>query len=216
MTEIANAKPLRCYLLSAFLALLTFPAVADITGKARVIDGNTIDIAGERIRLHGIDAPESKQTCTDKDGKEWRCGQDVTFALAEMIGNHWITCKGEERGKFGRLIAVCYAGPYDLNAKMVRQGWALAYRRYSTDYVQDERAAKVAQKGIWRGEFMPPWEWRSIRQVKKSGTTAAPPPAGSSGDQTGRCCKVCVKGKPCGNICIAMSTTCRQPQGCAC
>ena len=132
--------------LAALLLLVPSLAVADITGKPRVIDGDTIEIAGERIRLHGIDAPESKQTCTDADGKEWRCGQDATFALAELIGDHWITCKGDERGKYGRLIAVCYAGPYDLNAKMVRQGWALAYRRYSMDYVDDEKAAKIARK----------------------------------------------------------------------
>jgi len=149
--------------LGLFVAALFFlmnSAYADNTGKPRVIDGDTIEIAGERIRLHGIDAPEANQTCRDKDGKEWPCGQDATFALANMIGNHWITCKGDERDRYGRLIAVCYAGPYDLNAKMVRQGWALAYRRYSMDYVDDEKDAKVARKGLWRGEFVPPWEWR--------------------------------------------------------
>ena len=114
--------------LAALLLLVPSVAEADITGKPRVIDGDTIEIAGERIRLHGIDAPETKQTCQDNNGKEWRCGQDATFALADMIGNHWITCKGDERDRYRRLIAVCYAGPHDLNAKMVQQGWALAYR----------------------------------------------------------------------------------------
>ena len=83
-----------------------------------------------------------------------------------MIGNHWITCKGDERGKYGRLIAVCYAGPYDLNAKMVRQGWAMAYRRYSMDYVEDEKDARDTRAGIWRGEFMPPSgqaKWRKLQ-----------------------------------------------------
>ena len=147
--------------LVSFFILSISVAVADVTGKPRVIDGDTIEIAGERIRLHGIDAPESKQTCADKAGREWRCGQDATFVFAEMIGNHWITCKGDTRDRYRRLIAVCYAGPYDLNAKMVRQGWALAYRRYSMDCVDDENAAKVARKGLWRGEFVPPWEWRN-------------------------------------------------------
>ena len=135
-------------------------AHADVTGKPRVIDGDTIEIAGERIRLHGIDAPEAKQTCTDKDGKEWRCGQDATFALANLIGDHWITCWGDNRDRYGRLIAVCYAGDHDLNAKMVLQGWALAYRRYSTDYVPEEAEAKAARQGLWRGMFTPPWDWR--------------------------------------------------------
>ena len=139
---------LRLALTLALVVILPISvAMSDVTGSARVIDGDTIWIGEAKIRLHGIDAPESKQTCNDADGKEWRCGQDATFALAEMIGNHWITCKGDERDRYGRLIAVCYAGLYDLNAKMVRQGWALAYRRYSKDYVDDENAAKVARKG---------------------------------------------------------------------
>ena len=107
-----------------------------------------------------IDAPEADQTCADKDSKPWACGQEATFALLYMIGDHWITCKGDERDRYGRLIAVCYAGPYDLNAKMVRQGWALAYRRYSMDYVDAEAAAKEAGAGMWRGKFVLPWEWR--------------------------------------------------------
>jgi len=148
------------WILAFILLTVSSTLAADITGKPRIIDGDTIEIAGERIRLHGIDAPEAKQTCQDKTGKEWRCGQEATFALANMIGNHWITCKGDERDRYGRLIAVCYAGPFDLNAKMVRQGWALAYRRYSMDYVEDEKAAKVARKGLWQGKFVPPWEWR--------------------------------------------------------
>ena len=87
-------------------------------------------------------------------------GKMPPLALANLIGNHWITCKGSTRDRYGRLIAVCYAGDHDLNAKMVRQGWALAYRRYSMDYVDAEAAAKDAGVGMWRGEFEPPWEWR--------------------------------------------------------
>jgi len=149
------------FALAVVFLLAPSVVVGDITGKPRIVDGDTIEIAGERIRLHGIDAPETKQTCKDDDGKEWRCGQEATFALLFMIGYHWITCKGDERDRYGRLIAVCYAGPYDLNAKMVRQGWALAYRRYSMDYVKAETFAKSRREGMWRGEFEMPWEWRN-------------------------------------------------------
>jgi len=131
------------------ILLLPMPAaIADVTGKPRVIDGDTIEIAGERIRLNGIDTPEARQTCLDEAGKRWRCGQEATFALANMIGNHWITCKGDKRDKYNRLIAICFAGPYDLNAKMVRQGWALAYRKYSTDYIAEEAEAKAQKLGL--------------------------------------------------------------------
>jgi endonuclease YncB( thermonuclease family) len=147
--------------LAVFLLLAPSVAAADITGKARVVDGDTIWIGETKIRLHGIDAPEMKQTCRTSKGKEQLCGQLAKQALQRLIQGQDITCKGDERDRYGRLIAVCYTGPYDLNAKMVRQGWALAYRRYSMDYVDDENAAKVARKGLWRGEFVPPWEWRN-------------------------------------------------------
>ena len=132
---------------------------AGITGQARVIDGDTIQISKERIRLHGIDAPEMKQTCT-ADGKEWTCGKEAFLALSKAIGSSWITCKGTERDKYKRLVAVCYLRNHDLNAMMVREGWALAYRRFSTDYVDEEAVAKEGKAGMWRGVFTPPWEWR--------------------------------------------------------
>jgi endonuclease YncB( thermonuclease family) len=128
-------------------------------GKARVIDGDTIEIGSERVRLHGIDAPEVRQTCIAYE-KQWACGREATFALAFEVGHHWVTCRGDKRDRYGRLIAVCYVGPYDLGKRMVRDRWALAYRRYSMDYVNDEVAARQARRGMWRGEFVPPWEWR--------------------------------------------------------
>ena len=149
--------------LSISLALVLLPTVVhadDLKGKPRIVDGDTIEIGGTKIRLHGIDAPESKQTCMKADGSEYLCGEMATFALAEIIGTHWITCKGETTDRYKRRIAVCFAGPYDINAKMVRRGWALAYRRYSKDYVDEENIARDTRFGMWQGEFMKPWEWR--------------------------------------------------------
>ena len=177
-------------------------AMADVTGKPRVIDGDTVEIAGERIRLNGIDTPEASQTCLDETGKRWRCGQEATFALLDLVGNHWITCKGEERDKYKRLIAVCFAGPYDLNAKMVRQGWALAYRKYSTAYVAEEDQAKADKVGLWRGQFVAPWEWRRGKRL--------------TSEVQKTCCKICRKGKACGNSCIRRTYICRKQTGCAC
>jgi endonuclease YncB( thermonuclease family) len=145
------------------LSLLLASAIAhadDLTGKPRIVDGDTIEIGGTKIRLHGIDAPESKQTCKKADGREYRCGEMATFALAEIIEKHWITCKGETTDRYKRRISVCYAGPYDINAEMVRRGWALAYRRYSKDYVDEEVVARTRRAGMWQGSFVEPWEWR--------------------------------------------------------
>ena len=140
---------------------------ADMVGEARIIDGDTVEIDGERIRLHGIDAPESRQTC-GIIGQEWRCGESATLALIDETNGQPVTCKGKNRDRYGRLIAVCYAGTDDLNAWMVREGWAVAYRRYSKDYVDEEVEARAAGRGVWRGDFMLPWKWRqSVRQASR-------------------------------------------------
>ena len=143
----------------ALTILLVWPALSDATGEPHAIDGDKIAIGNERIRLHGIDAPEADQTCT-VDGEEWACGQMSKFALDYEMAEQQTTCKGDKRDSHGRLIAVCYVGPHDLNAIMVRKGWALAFRLYSMDYVDEENEARKAGRGIWRGEFIPPWEWR--------------------------------------------------------
>ena len=139
-----------------FFAQVSLPAAGtEITGKPRVIDGDTIAIAGQRIRLHGIDSPESRQTCTT-DGKPWPCGKDATAALKRMIGTGQITCVGRDRDRYKRIVAVCHVSGVNLNSHMVRDGWALAYRRYSTDYIDDEANARDARRGMSRGKFVPP------------------------------------------------------------
>jgi len=82
----------------------------------------------------------------------------ATFALAEIIETHWVTCKGDTRDRYKRLIAVCYVGSLNINEQMVTDGWALAYRRYSTDYMRAEALAKSRREGMWHGYTFNPWE----------------------------------------------------------
>jgi endonuclease YncB( thermonuclease family) len=147
------------------LLLGTSASAAEIIGTARVIDGDTIEVGGKRIRLFGIDAPESKQTCT-VSGMAWACGQEATWALAYQLAEHWVTCQQRDIDRYKRIVAVCYiGGSHDVGADMVRNGWALvAYRQYSQDYVAAEIAAQRYEIGIWRGEFVKPWEWRRSRK----------------------------------------------------
>lgn len=149
---------------SLALLLVVLPVHADITGQPRVIDGDTIEIAGERIRLHGIDAPEMKQTCKNRKGKELLCGQLAKQALEKLVRGQGVTCKGDVRDRYKRFIGVCYVGPFNINEQMVADGWALAYRKYSKDYMRAETFAKSRGEGIWGMEFVPPWDWR--RQQK--------------------------------------------------
>jgi endonuclease YncB( thermonuclease family) len=131
----------------------------DIVGRARVIDGDTIDIAGARIRLRGIDAPESNQTCTDSGNRAWRCGRAATHELIDHIAGRPLKCESAGFDRYRRVLAVCAVPDgSDVNAWMVRQGWALAY--YSAAYRSEEAQAHAAKRGIWAGSFMAPWEWR--------------------------------------------------------
>ena len=117
-------------------------------GTATVIDGDTIEVHGTRIRLHGIDAPESRQECNRADGTNWRCGQQAALALSDRIGRSTVRCDPRDRDRYGRIITICFKGAEDLNRWMVAAGWAVAYRKYSLDYVGDEERAHAAKLGI--------------------------------------------------------------------
>jgi endonuclease YncB( thermonuclease family) len=133
------------------------------TGRASVIDGDTVEIHGKRIRLFGVDAVESGQQC-QKDGKFWRCGRDSAFALADKIGQRPITCFGNEFDRYRRLIARCTLNGEDLGGWMVENGWAVAFRKYSELYVERESRTREKRVGLWSSEFQMPWEWRSSKQ----------------------------------------------------
>jgi endonuclease YncB( thermonuclease family) len=164
MTVLRVRKAIRpLYSLMAALLIQTMllvPAAwGDIIGRASVIDGDTIEIHGQRIRLYGIDAPESRQTCR-KDGRPWRCGQQAALTLDKLIIGKTIRCVKKDRDHYGCLVGECFAGDLNLNAFMVEHGWALAYRQYSTAYIHQEEQAREAHTGIWASAFIPPWEYR--------------------------------------------------------
>jgi endonuclease YncB( thermonuclease family) len=133
---------------------------AEIVGRASVIDGDTIEIHGQRIRLHGVDAPEKGQPCFRGDGSVWRCGQQSALVLSDFLGASPVSCKQVDMDRYGRIVADCYVRGVDVQEWLVGAGWAMAYRRYSSAYVGAEQSAKNARQGIWSGTLQPPWEWR--------------------------------------------------------
>ena len=135
---------------------------APVIGTAWVADGDSIEIAGTRLRLEGIDAPELDQACADDKGQSWSCGRTAARELRSHIGAHKLDCRHKGVDRFERVLAVCLLPDgSDVNAWMVRQGWALASSRAGT-YQTEEDAAKAARRGIWAGTFVPPREWRRL------------------------------------------------------
>ena len=147
---------------------------AEITGEARVIDGDTVDIGPVRIRLHGIDAPEGDQPCAMADGGSWSCGTASTRRLADLIDGQHVTCEARDRDIYGRIIGVCFKGEIDLNALLVREGLAWAYIRFSEDYTAQEQAARAERIGIWQAETIPPWEYRANRWERAAAASPRP------------------------------------------
>jgi endonuclease YncB( thermonuclease family) len=134
--------------------------VLTLRGPASVIDGDTIVVAGERIRLHGIDAPELGQTFWYR-GQNILCGTMALAALQALTAGVEVLCQIVEYDIYGRLIGKCYASNgVDIGERMVLSGWALAYRQFSLDYAEAEEAARQAERGLWGGSFMMPWRWR--------------------------------------------------------
>lgn len=157
-------------------------------GPARVLDGDTIEVRGVRVRLEGIDAPETMQKCRTKWGR-WSCGRRAAEALSKRIGGKVVACEITGRDRYRRSLAVCRLEGTDLNAWMVTEGWALAYRQFTRRYVSHEAAARQAKRGLWRGEFIAPWDWR--RGVRLRSTAAETPgEARSRQDPSGGACRI--------------------------
>jgi endonuclease YncB( thermonuclease family) len=153
---------LRCrpVLVLVLILAAALPAGAEtLRGKARVVDGDTIEVAGETIRLFGIDAPELDQPC-ETDAGRWACGDWARDALSERLRGQQVTCTAQERDRYGRWLAVCELDGQDLNQALVRDGAATAYRRYSRDYVPDEATAAGEGRGIWAGSLEEPEAFR--------------------------------------------------------
>jgi endonuclease YncB( thermonuclease family) len=163
LRTLAFLKPL----LVVTTLLLSSPLLADdLRGHAAVIDGDTIEIHGTRIRLFGIDAPESDQTCQDHMGKSYRCGQKAANALANFIGNATVSCQPRDIDHYGRTVATCLVAAIDVGDWLVRTGLALDYPQYSKGrYKAAQNMAERSSDGMWGGHWVEPRHYRTCRRA---------------------------------------------------
>lgn len=145
-----------------------------IAGVAKLLDGDTISIQEQRVRLLHIDAPETDQVCQDDRARAYLCGKDAADYLRKLMRGQKITCVGSEYDRYDRLLAVCRTSRVELNREMVRAGLAVRYDPEAPDYLKEELAAAKAPRGIWRGSFTLPKDhraarWQAAKQAAPSG-----------------------------------------------
>lgn len=142
----------------ALAAAVAAPALAEISGPPTVIDGETLEVQGKRVRLYGIDAPDIRQTCGIRS-RTYNCGRISRTALMDLVAGVSVRCRIRGEAEKGVALATCLAAGYDISAGMVHTGWAMAMPRKGTVYARIEKEAEKARRGLWKGVFVPPWEW---------------------------------------------------------
>ena len=154
------------YIIIIFIYLMnsSFSISKDVYTSLKIIDGDTIILNSEKIRFYGIDTPEKKQKCKNKNGLSYPCGLVATNELKKIIISGKLFCKKKTTDRYRRSISTCYVNGVDISSLMVKNGWALAYRKYSKDYIDEENEAKEKKRGMWAGKFIAPWKWRKLKR----------------------------------------------------
>lgn len=129
-----------------------------------MIDGDTLKMGRQRIRLFGIDAPESQQSCQTPQGQDWWCGSEASKAVRSMVSDRIVTCHQQDIDRYNRVVAICEVDGRDLGEELVEQGLAIAYRYFSRKYVPAEDRARRGRRGMWSGTFVEPYAWRKAQR----------------------------------------------------
>jgi endonuclease YncB( thermonuclease family) len=161
----------------AFLLFLVMPSVAlsgELSGQASVIDGDTLEIRAQRIRLWGIDTPESTQLCRADDSRLYRCGAKAANELDAFIAGRPVSCAPLSQDQYGRMVASCSVNGIDLGEWLVRNGLALDWPQYSKGrYAVVQREADRAGRGVWAGSYVAPWMYRACLRAQGSPTNCS-------------------------------------------
>ncbi|WP_411233212.1 thermonuclease family protein [Marivita sp. S0852] len=161
-------------------------AAAEPNGVVRVIDGDTIDVAGTRVRLHAIDAPETEQLCASAQGADWTCGAWVTQQVTALFDGKQARCRTKDTDRYGRAVAKCQVNGRDMGDVLVAQGLAFAYRRYGLDYDLQEKRAATNARGLHGSHVQSPAAFRKAQRKAQAVNTKA----SSQADASSRSCRI--------------------------
>nr|WP_086020824.1 thermonuclease family protein [Xanthomonas vasicola] len=164
-----------------FVLAASSVGAAELVGRATVTDGDTLTVAKQRIRLWGIDAPESAQQCTTQDRHSWPCGRRSAAALDGFLLDKTVRCQPKDTDRYGRVVAECFVQGQSVNRWMVHSGWAVAYRQYTTAFIADEANARQHQRNLWQGPFQMPADYRRSKRDHAARQAQVTTPPGSSG-----------------------------------
>lgn len=159
--------------LAGFSCVPTYVA-ADVAGRMDIVDGDTLRVAGQTVRIFGIDAPEESQSCQTRDGTTWACGKWVSDQLRAEYEGAFARCTEIDRDRYGRIVARCDVGGTDIGQWLVQEGLAFAYRKYSMDYDLDEKRAAVNDRGLHASLVQNPAEFRAARANGRTTGRVAP------------------------------------------
>jgi len=150
------------YVFALCVLLFSLPSEAEeLVGPARVVDGDTLMFGDRKVHLYGVDAPELAQTCKTRKGSDMQCGELARQALGYLVRGVQVRCESRDKTPANEMIGVCHVGWLNINEEIALEGWAIATRDITEDYVRAETFAKARKEGIWKTEFIPPWEWRN-------------------------------------------------------
>lgn len=156
-------------LILGLVTMLASPGVSfaatEFSGLVRVIDGDTIEVVNTRVRIHGIDAPETDQTCKTEQGITWKCGHWVGDQVTAMFGGKQATCEAVTVDRYNRVVARCHVQGQDMGHEIVSAGLAFAYRKYAQDYVLAEKTAAVRDVGLHASRVQSPSQFRKTRAI---------------------------------------------------
>lgn len=138
----------------------------ELIGTPKVVNGDTISIGGKYIKFFGVDAAVANQTCADKNGRSYKCGQEAATWLKSWITDYDVECRIVKRDAKGNMMGVCFLGEYDIGAAIVNAGWAVADTRITDIYLPYQQQAQSNRRGLWQGQFYMPSDWRKLQSAK--------------------------------------------------